>query len=814
MWQWQLKSTGLITTIRWERLLDSATPLDPYMLWADLTATAGFGGWEATVSEHDGRWPVLIEFAGTGLLLPEEEPSGSSNPERSVEAVFGLLRIAGTYKYRDKGEPRLGFRFVSASVRPEALDQVICDPSVVRVQLGLPRTPTPADTRALNLVVEQTGQNQSVVVGLIDDGCGFAHPSVCDTMGITRVLYLWDQDRRLRDTRQPGLVSLFGYGREWQPPELARASLHAADNSDEAIAYERAGYVPVETGPDDVGTTLDRGGYRLPPGVMRKSSHGMGAMNLAAGNPAPLRNQRASASPGLPVTTPDCAGTAPIIFVQLPTKTILDTSGGSIGVHVLDGVHYLIDRADSIPPDWASLPRTAAAEAERKYSDNFLVINISYGSVAGPHDGTSMLEQALREILNLRLNTWIVVAAGNAARSRTHARLRLRPGQTGTLRWSVGPDNHHETFLEIWLPDRDEANQPLDDRDWRDVVVSVSAPGGAPVCEVRLGQAVWLSQRNETDNVDHPPQPRAQPSAAVIYARRVVHGNRGTMVLVAAGPTRPPMLGEERSRRAPAPHGDWVIEVTWMNPAAEESTLRETRPAMRVHAWTERSDLIYGNRRGQQSTVASSDPVPEPTERMPAMRRAIEEAAGRDPNLLWADAPQPLQPELSLASLSGLSLERPGRFYEPSKFSGAYVVVGGHRIADGEMATYSGGGPSRDLDASRTSAAEPSKDPFKSNDSRPRYGPDVDAPSDISPALRGLRVAGLRPGAWARLGGTSASAPSVTRFIVNMLHPDGACKSAAARSLSAMPATEADAGRPTMTPRKDDLYRRGRNRLE
>ena len=48
-----------------------------------------------------------------------------------------------------------------------------------------------------------------------------------------------------------------------------------------------------------------------------------------------------------------------------------------------------------------------------------LAVNISYGTFAGPHDGSSLLESALDELLAMgRKNFAIVLAAGNARRER------------------------------------------------------------------------------------------------------------------------------------------------------------------------------------------------------------------------------------------------------------------------------------------------------------------------------------------------------------------------------------------------------------
>jgi hypothetical protein len=126
--------------------------------------------------------------------------------------------------------------------------------------------------------------------------------------------------------------------------------------------------------------------------------------------------------------------------------------------------------------------------------------------------------------------------------------------------------------------------------------------------------------------------------------------------------------------------------------------------------------------------------------------------------------------------------------------------------------------------------------------------PDAIAPSDAGTALRGVRVAGTRPGVVARLSGSSAAAPVAARLVANVAHafmwaPLGGedrlplSKPAEGDDFKyaeyeATPAGEdtrdyraaklgatcwqapvgADAARGTPTPMKDDMFRRGRYR--
>jgi len=89
--------------------------------------------------------------------------------------------------------------------------------------------------------------------------------------------------------------------------------------------------------------------------------------------------------------------------VQLPSLTGADSAGGSLSAQVLDGVRYGLDVCTG---------------------DARIVINLSCGSFASPHDGSSLIEQAPDELLRL----------------------------------VVPPGDFTDTFVEVWF----DKGQPLD----------------------------------------------------------------------------------------------------------------------------------------------------------------------------------------------------------------------------------------------------------------------------------------------------------------------------------------------------------------
>ena len=96
----------------------------------------------------------------------------------------------------------------------------------------------------------------------------------------------------------------------------------------------------------------------------------------------------------------------------------------------------------------------------------------------------------------------------------------------------------------------------------------------------------------------------------------------------------------------------------------------------------------------------------------------------------------------------------------------------------------------------------------------------MQAPSDIGPALRGLRTIGLRAGSVARLSGTSAAAPSAARLIANIQHAavwfedtESWVVRFGGQRLASLAESSPDPKRPTPTPIMDDRFRRGRWRI-
>jgi hypothetical protein len=266
------------------------------------------------------------------------------------------------------------------------------------------------------------------------------------------------------------------------------------------------------------------------PPVLRRWTHGTHVADLAAGSNA--------MHAGKPL--PD------IVAVHLPRRGVADTSGSALKMQVLDALHYIVERAG---------PQAR------------VVVNLSYGTMAGPHDGQTILESAIDELVALRRGRlWVVVPAGNSREARCHAVLRLNTSKkTARLRWKLLPDDATPSWLEIWLPEAAAVEVKLVD------------PGGT--CRVRCVKGEMVAA---------PAQGALHSACGVIYLDRVADSpGNGTMILVALAPT---VSADSNVPTAAA--GVWTVELGHDGRAE----LGE------IHAWIERDDTPFGQpTRGRQS---------------------------------------------------------------------------------------------------------------------------------------------------------------------------------------------------------------------
>ena len=203
---------------------------------------------------------------------------------------------------------------------------------------------------------------KNCIVGVIDYGGDFAHENFKNVDGSTRLISIWNQNGPFNT----GSPQPYGYGTEYSSEQI-----NAAIRTQ--LPYNSLGYGP---NPDIAGR---------PPG-----SHGTHVMDIAAGN------GRGSGYEGV-------APKSDLIFVEVKTpglhgeESIARNFGDS--VLLVEAAQYIFEKAGNRP----------------------CVINISLGTNGGPHDGTTLVEQALDNLVRQQSNRAIVIAAANAYTHDIHA---------------------------------------------------------------------------------------------------------------------------------------------------------------------------------------------------------------------------------------------------------------------------------------------------------------------------------------------------------------------------------------------------------
>lgn len=329
-------------------------------------------------------------------------------------------------------------------------------------------------------------------------------------------------------------------------------------------------------------------------------THGVSMMDLALnGTLRPATSRGVSKYPKQP------------LLVQLPERTVEDTSGGSLAGHALDAIHHALYVAGDRP----------------------IIVNLSYGTHSGPHDGSSMFERALKELLDKHENLHVVLPAGNTHLARCHASCYVgHTPQTRQFLWKVLADDPTDSYLEIWLSSAS-------------AVVRVTSPTGHGV--VAQADSVHLMSEGEV------------VQAALVYPKAVAQGHAGTMALLALAPTRrtEQSLPDSRSpwksqtsqgtRKAIlAPHGVWTVDIENYEPQCT-----------RVDLWVQRDDAAPGGRRARNGF------------------------RGRQSYLLESDG-HSVEPRTTISGIATLKHDR-------------LFVVGAMRLGDYSLSPYSAAGPNR-----------------------------------------------------------------------------------------------------------------------
>ncbi len=518
-----------------------AKTLDPYARWGHETQWRGFqraAAWQHPSKAKGDEFFQIIACVKKGQAIPTCAELEVADIYRKY--VPGTTSIARHFTARVQRkhlnwllENKLGLRWELAIPLRDAL-------SVARATrhgvYGEDREQTikpPANVLADALTsVNQNDRPKGLgdTVAVIDFGCPFLNPRFANSAG-SRIAALWDQGSSVPTfdmTNPVGVAKAakwpwrstahFQYGRELNATAIqAMASAVAGPNGaiEETLAYRGIDYLVA---------------YDDPRRRVWMATHGAHVLDMAGGTLDPLDNKDEA--------TTDAAGKANLVFVQLPALTAADSAGGSLSAHLLDGLRYVLD----------------VCSGKSK-----VVANISYGTFAGPHDGSSLIESAMDELLTIRKENFaIVLAAGNAKQAQSHVQRQVRPGHSALLRLMLAPGDTTDTFAEIW--------------------VAPHASAGALEARVRHPEHEWSDWVGAGQQALLRDNATKKTAAMLRYDTKVPNG-KGALILLALSPTAAP-------DDVPTPltmPGLWEIEVR----------LPQTTPAdtvITIDGWLERDD--------------------------------------------------------------------------------------------------------------------------------------------------------------------------------------------------------------------------------
>ncbi|MGG1228758.1 S8 family serine peptidase [Bacillus halotolerans] len=194
-----------------------------------------------------------------------------------------------------------------------------------------------------------------------------------------------------------------------------------------------------------------------------QEEHGTHVTDIAAGNG---RNNKA----------PGVATKADIIFVE---PAYWDIPRGNLGTfgdskNLIEAVKFIFDQAGKRP----------------------CVVNISLGTNGGPHDGTTLVEQAFDGFVTDKPGRAIVIAASNSYADNIHTSGVVPQDGHIDLHWSIPTNDFTLNEVEIWYEGSDTFQ------------IEVIDPQETTVCRVGLGELyhdgqIFASQEKSALNGDN-----------------------------------------------------------------------------------------------------------------------------------------------------------------------------------------------------------------------------------------------------------------------------------------------------------------------
>jgi subtilisin family serine protease len=316
---------------------------------------------------------------------------------------------------------------VSGVINLSQVDEIAALPNVVKIESSRPMMKeldvSLPEIRA-NLVHSGPPgyRGSGVIVGIIDSGIDFTHESFRRADGTSRILAIWDQ-------------GLTPSGSESSPTGYSYGVEYTKANIDAAL---------VAANPTSVVRHIDSD---------RGTGHGTHVAGIAAGDGSVAGNSQ-------PAFT--YVGIAPEADIIVVTNRVTTAAFGD-SASTLDAVSYIFNKA-------AALGKP-------------VVINLSQGDNLGPHDGTSLLERGIDNLLG-GSGKAMVKSAGNEGASGRHASGTVAAGGSETVRFVVDANDRTPDTFDIWYSGSDRFS------------ISITPPGGVASTVVNPSTTTTLNLPN------------------------------------------------------------------------------------------------------------------------------------------------------------------------------------------------------------------------------------------------------------------------------------------------------------------------------
>lgn len=472
-----------------EILTRNKTGCDPYLWWALLTNFKYVAGLE-NAEQITGGEPIEILIECTEQFAKQYLASGdpafpfgelglSRNPVLILSnqdtviysASLPIHTVVGWFAFLGEGIVRM--ELSSARVAPKALDL----------------TPM-GGTKKCQAIEKPKVCDSKIVAVIIDDGFAFLNNQFRKKDGSTKIAYFWDQNHlrtkvpdfvQDNSSQNPALLSnlsvlplqITGLPNLYQQtsPEWSPVYRFGYGRQLDRATIERL-YQRLTLNKDEVALYSDLDYKRADP----LFTHGTHVADLVCKDLDDID----------------------VVMVQLPPTTVQDTSGGGTALHVADAIVYALDRVDV---------------------NASVVINLSFGTTAGPHDGSSLIERIM-DIISVKQQASrdfvIVLPAGNAFNGKGHAQLSLASNETKTLYWNVKADDPTESFCELWFLKSA----------WQNLTIVMESPSGKSI-QVSADNATITTLNNVANQI----------TGAIFACQDSVAENQKSQVLIALAST-------------------------------------------------------------------------------------------------------------------------------------------------------------------------------------------------------------------------------------------------------------------------------------